>query len=333
MTDSTIAGDGVAVLIPCHNEEHTIGQVVRDFHQMLPNAQIVVADNNSIDATSLVAAEAGARVIREPRKGKGFAMRRLMADTEADCYIMVDGDGTYDASAAPEMVRIVLEDGVDMVNGERVKGQGQVAAYRRGHELGNATLTWIFNKLFGLPLRDTLSGYRAMSRRMVKSFPTGATGFEIEAELNAHAAVLGLPWAEVPTTYLERPEGSTSKLNTYRDGLRITRRNLRLFRDAKPNLAFFILSLPWWLLAIPLVWVPIDEYLQTGLVERFPSLIAGVSSLVIAVLLTISGAIMERVARNRVEAVRLAYLEYPAPSLETGDVGTRTSRRGPHGLG
>ena len=303
----------VAVLIPCHNEEATIGRVVADFRHHLPGALIVVADNNSTDQTTEYAHEAGAVVLRESRQGKGFAIRRLLADVDADCYVMVDGDATYDASVAGQMVEQVLLHGADMVNGERVKGADQEAAYRRGHELGNAALTWIFQKLFGLPLKDTLSGYRAMSRRFVKSFPTGATGFEIEAELNAHAAVLDVPVSEIPGTYLERPEGSTSKLNTYQDGIRITRRNLRLFRDARPNLAFFLLSLPWWIAAAVLIWIALSEYWSTGVVLRFPSLIAGVSCLVIAVLLTIAGSVMERVARNRVEAVRLAYLSYPAP--------------------
>lgn len=303
----------VAVLVPCYNEESTIRRVISDFRQALPGSQIIVADNNSTDNTHQLAQEAGALVLSEGRQGKGFALRRLLADVDADCYVMVDGDGTYDASTARAMVDQVLLHGSDMVNGERVKGAGQEAAYRRGHELGNTVLTWIFQKLFGLPLKDTLSGYRAMSRRFVKSFPTGATGFEIEAELNAHAAVLDVPVSEIPGTYLERPAGSTSKLNTYRDGLQITRRNLRLFRDARPNLAFFLLSLPWWIVAATLTWIALSEYWSTGVVTRFPSLIAGVSCLVIAVLLTIAGSIMERVARNRIEAVRLAYLAYPAP--------------------
>lgn len=314
----------VAVLIPCHNEEATIAKVVSDFRHHLPDALIVVADNNSTDRTTQLAHEAGAVVLRESRQGKGFAIRRLLADVDADCYVMVDGDATYDASVAGQMVEQVLVHGADMVNGERVKGTDQEAAYRRGHELGNTVLTWIFRRLFGLPLKDTLSGYRAMSRRFVKSFPTGATGFEIEAELNAHAAVLDVPVSEIPGTYLERPEGSTSKLNTYRDGIRITRRNLRLFRDARPNSAFFLLSLPWWIAAAVLIWIALSEYWSTGVVLRFPSLIAGVSCLVIAVLLTIAGSVMERVARNRVEAVRLAYLSYPAPvSALLGDHSVR----------
>lgn len=235
----------VAVVVPCHNEESTIGQVIAGFRSVIPSCVVYVADNNSTDRTSEMARASGATVISEPRPGKGFAVRRLLADADADCFIMVDGDNTYDPGAAPEMVMKVLRDHVDMVNGARVSTGEDPDAYRRGHALGNAVLTWIFQKLFALPLEDTLSGYRAMSKRFVKSFPSGSTGFEIEAELNAHAAIVGMPVAEVPTAYRSRPEGSNSKLNTYRDGWRILLRNLRLFRDARPNRAFFFLSVPW----------------------------------------------------------------------------------------
>ena len=303
----------VAVIIPCHDEEATIGGVVGAFRRELPGCTVVVADNCSSDETARVARDSGAMVIAESRKGKGFAVRRLLADVDAECYIMVDGDATYDPSVAPQLVELVTQSGLDMVNVERVKAPGQGDAYRRGHELGNRGLTWIFQTLFRLPLKDTLSGYRAMSRRFVKSFPTGATGFEIEAELNAHAAVLGVPMGEIPGRYFERPTGSASKLNTYRDGLRITRRNLRLFRDAMPNRAFFILSLPWFLMALILVGVPVYEYLTTGIVSRFPSLIAGTGTMTVGVLLIVAGFVMDRVARNRVEAVRLSYLALPGP--------------------
>jgi hypothetical protein len=226
---------------------------------------------------------------------------------------MVDGDGTYDPSTADVMIRLVLEGGMDMVNATRVPASAGGEIYRRGHTLGNAVLTWIFRTLFKLRLDDTLSGYRALSRRFVKTFPSGATGFEIEAELNAHAATLGVPIAEVPSPYYARTEGSESKLNTYRDGVRILRRNLRLFRDASPGLAFLILSLPWLSAAVPLMWIPFAEYLETGQVSRFPSLIAGVAFLTLGALLIIAGTILERVARNRVEAIRLSYLAHPSP--------------------
>lgn len=302
----------VAVVVPCHNEERTIASVIQGFLSSLPGCTVFVADNNSTDQTAEAARSAGAVVIREQRAGKGFAIRRLFADVDADCYVMVDGDDTYDPAAAAAMVSLVRDQGVDMVNAAR-DSQDEEAAYRRGHVLGNTILTWIFSQLFGLQLKDTLSGYRALSRRFVKSFPTGASGFEIETELNAHAAVLGLPTAEVTAPYRSRPEGSESKLNTYRDGFHILRRNLRLFRDARPNLAFLLLSLPWLLAALLLMGIALAGYLESGLVERFPSLIAGAAFLVVAVLLLTVGAIMERTARNRVEAARLFYLSYPGP--------------------
>lgn len=313
----------VAVLIPCHNEEQTVGTVVRGFRRALPEAMIVVADNNSTDGTAAAAAAAGARVLFEPRPGKGMAVRRLFADVEADCYVMVDGDATYDPSAAPELVERVIDNNVDMVNGARQTPDGDAGAYRPGHTLGNNVLTWIFQRLFGLPIDDTLSGYRALSRRFVKSFPSGATGFEIEAELNAHAAVLGVPTDEIQTRYLARPEGSESKLNTYGDGIRILRRNLRLFRDARPNTAFSLLALPWAILAVLLIVPPVVEYFETGLVSRYPSLIAGIGAMLVAVLLVIAGIIMERVARNRVEAVRLQYLAFPSPAAQWSRPPTR----------
>lgn len=304
----------VAVIVPCHNEEKTIGDVVAGFSAALPGASVVVADNNCTDGTAAVATAHGAQVITESRPGKGFAVRRLLADIEADCYVMIDGDATYDAASAPQMVELVLDQGIDMVNGARQTVGEESEAYRPGHTLGNTVLTWIFQRLFGLQIQDTLSGYRVMSRRFVKSFPTGAEGFEIEAELNAHAATLGVPIAEVQTPYYSRPEGSESKLNTYRDGVRILRRNLRLFRDARPSLAFFLLSLPWLIIAGVLLAIAFAEYFSTGIVTRFPSLIFGVGALVVGALIIITGLILERVARNRVEASRLAYLAIPPPN-------------------
>lgn len=304
---------GVAVIVPCYNEERTIAEVITKFSAALPGAVVVVADNNCTDRTAEVARAHGAQVITETRPGKGFAVRRLMADVEADCYVMIDGDATYDAASAPALVDLVLDQGVDMVNGARQTAAATGEAYRPGHALGNAVLTWIFQRLFGLQLRDTLSGYRVMSRRFVKSFPTGAEGFEIEAELNAHAATLGVPLAEVDTPYYARPEGSESKLNTYRDGVRILRRNLRLFRDARPSLAFLLLSLPWLIVAAVMLWIAFSEYFATGVVTRFPTLIFGVGTLVVGVLIIITGIILERVARNRLEANRLAYLAIPPP--------------------
>jgi glycosyltransferase involved in cell wall biosynthesis len=329
---TTSPGAGVAVLVPCHNEEATVGRVVRDFQEALPGCLVVVADNASTDATRDRALDAGARVISETRPGKGYAIRRLFADVEADVYVMVDGDDTYGAAASAQMVELVRTGGFDMVNGLRVTVEGHDdTAYRPGHEWGNEALTRLFQRLFALDLEDTLSGYRAMSRRFVKTFPSGATGFEIEAELNAHAATLGVPVSEVPTEYRSRPEGSHSKLNTYRDGVRILRRNLRLFRDARPGLAFFLLAIPWAMVALPLMWTAFAEYFRTGVVTRFPSLIAGVGFLVVSLLLVVAGIIMERVARNRIEVVRLAYLTIPSPldmDARPSDPATSRQHRG-----
>lgn len=307
----------VAVLVPCHDEERTVAQVVEAFRSALPEALVVVGDNASTDRTAELARAAGAEVITEQRKGKGMMVRRLMADVDADCYVLVDGDATYDPWAAPAMVDKVLNERLDMVNGSRIASDDEQAAYRRGHRLGNAVLTWIFQRLFGLPLADTLTGYRAFSRRFVKSFPSNATGFEIEAELNAHAALLGVPVGEVDTVYVARPSGSSSKLSTYRDGLRILRLNLRLFRDARPLLSFSLLALPWLLATVLLLIRPVTEYLDTGLVARFPSLIAGVGTFLVSLNLWAAGLVMERVSRNRVEVVRLRYLALPAPAAAT----------------
>jgi glycosyltransferase involved in cell wall biosynthesis len=303
---------GVAVVVPCHNEERAVATVVHDFHTALPGATVVVVDNASTDTTRQRASDAGAIVLHEPRAGKGYAVRRLFSDVEADAYVLVDGDATYDASAAPEMVALVLEHGVDMVNGARVGDAAQRAAERAGHSLGNRALSWIFRSLFRLALADTLSGYRVMSRRFVKSFPSRARGFEIETELNVHCAAVDASVVEVPTRYRLRPEGSVSKLSTYGDGYRILRRNLRLFRDARPLLAFSLLALPWFALAVVLVQAAVREYVRTGQVTRFPSLIAGVAAFVVAVQLVVSGMVLERVTRSRDEAVRLAYLAVPA---------------------
>lgn len=305
---------GVAVVIPCHNEAASIQAVVEGFYRSLPGCTVFVADNCSTDDTAAIARGAGAVVLRETRQGKGYAVRRLFADIDADCFVMVDGDGTYDPAAAPQMVELVTSGGFDMVNGARVSDDAELA-YRRGHGLGNAVLSWIFRVLFRLGIKDTLSGYRALSRRFVKSFPTGASGFEIEAELNAHAALLSVPISEVPTAYGARPDGSESKLNTYSDGVRILRRNLRLFRDARPALAFFLLALPWFVLAFLLMLGPFIDYLQIGLVPRFPSLIVGVSCVVVGIFIVFSGVIMQRSALNRVETARLFYLSYGAGHL------------------
>jgi glycosyltransferase involved in cell wall biosynthesis len=302
----------VAVVLPCKNEAASIASVVRSFRAALPDARIVVVDNASSDGTAEVAAEAGAVVISEQRPGKGFAVRRAFADVDADVYVMADGDATYDASAAPRMVDLLVSSGLDMVVGVRVPSANSLA-YRRGHELGNSFLTNIFRRLFGLPLTDTLSGYRVMSRRFVKTFVYGRSGFEIETELNVHAAMLDARVAEVPTTYVERQLGSESKLHTYADGWRILRRNLRLYRDLRPARSFVILAAPWLLASVLLILPGVVEYFSTGQVQKFPSLIVGAGCLVVAAQLIVAGLILDRVALGRQESQRLAFLSFPAP--------------------
>ncbi|HVY12389.1 MAG TPA: glycosyltransferase, partial [Alphaproteobacteria bacterium] len=226
----------IAVLIPCYNEEATIASVARDFANILPGAQVYVFDNNSTDASAARAAEGGAKVRAEPQQGKGHVVRRAFADIEADIYVLVDGDGTYDAASAPALVRALSEGPFDMVNAARV--EKNAAAYRRGHRFGNWIISWAVGFLFGRKFQDVLSGYRAFSRRFVKSFPALARGFEIETELTVHALQLRLPVKEIETPYRERPEGSFSKLNTFRDGARILLTIFYLAKEEKP-LAFF----------------------------------------------------------------------------------------------
>ena len=310
-TGSAIAQGGrVAVVIPCRNEAATVAEVVSGFRTALPNALVVVADNGSTDSTADLAAEAGASVLREPRLGKGYAMRRLFADVEADCFIMVDGDATYDPTLAPELVAEVLDHGVDMVVGRRVGVDG---AYRLGHRWGNRMLSWSFRRLFRIRLDDTLSGYRAFSRRFVKTFPILTQGFELEADLNAHAASLGLSYQEIDTDYRSRPEGSESKLGTFSDGIRILRRLLRLFRDWRPMLTFSAAGLLLTVLTTLFFAPVVIDFARTGLVERQPTLVAGAAAYLVGAGLIATGVILERIARVRLEVTRLLYLSTPAP--------------------
>ncbi len=298
-------------MIPCLNESSTIAEVVEGFRAAVPDALIVVADNGSDDDTAQVAEAAGARVLTEQRSGKGYAMRRLFADIDADCYVMVDGDATYDPSTAPEMISQVLTRGVDMVVGRRVGDDH--GAYRAGHQWGNAMLSWSFRSLFRIGLDDTLSGYRAFSRRFVKTFPILTQGFELETDLNAHAASLGLSYVEIDTLYQSRPEGSESKLATWTDGLKIMRRLLRLFRDWRPLLSFSVLGFILMLFATIAIIPIVVEYARTGLVSRLPTLLAATAAYLAGGGLVGTGMILERVTRVRLEVTRLLYLSNPAP--------------------
>ena len=299
----------IAVILPCYNEEAAIGLTVAGFRAALPDADIYVFDNNSADRTMEVAAQAGAIVRREPMQGKGHVVRRMSADIEADIYVMADGDATYDAAAAPAMIQRLLDEHLDMVVGARASEVD--AAYRRGHRLGNRVLTGILARLFGRTFSDILSGYRVFSRRFVKSFPILSAGFEIETEISVHALELRMPVTEVVTQYGARPEGSTSKLSTYRDGWRILRTILTLFRIERPVLYFgslgAILALVAVILAAPLV----VTYAQTGLVPRQPTAILVTGLAIVACLCFFAGLILDTVVRGRREMRRLAYLALP----------------------
>lgn len=304
----------IAVLLPCYNEEAAIAQTVQDFRAALPGATVYVYDNNSKDRTAEVARAAGAVVRTERQQGKGHVVRRMFADVEADIYVMADGDATYEAAAAPRLVQRLIDEQLDMVVGAR---KSEVdAAYRRGHRLGNAMLTGMLARLFGRSFTDILSGYRVFSRRFAKSFPVLSTGFEIETEISVHALELRMPVAEEVTDYAARPEGSESKLSTYRDGWRILKTIWRLYRHERP-LAFFgtiaaALALLALFLAVPLI----ITFVQTGLVPRIPTAVLVTGMMIIAALATTTGLILDTVVRGRLEARRIAYLGIPAPGAE-----------------
>ena len=302
-------GSAVAVLIPCHNEAVAIGKVVADFRLSLPHARIYVYDNNSSDETVAEAHRAGAVVRAELLQGKGNVVRRMFADIQADVYVLVDGDDTYDASAAPEMVRLMLEQHLDMVSGARIEEEGE--AYRRGHRLGNAVLTGMVRWLFGKRITDVLSGYRVFSRRFVKSFPALATGFETETEFSVHALELRMPIAELLTSYRGRPPGSASKLRTYVDGWRILRTIVLLVKEERPLQFFSLVGVV--VLAVGLgIGIPIVmEFMQTGLVPRLPTGVLATGLVLLSFQSFGCGLILNSVARGRKEIKRLAYLDIP----------------------
>ena len=302
------------MLLPCYNEEAAIAATVAGFRDALPGATVYVYDNNSRDRTIEVAAKAGAVVRTERQQGKGNVVRRMFADVDSDIYLMADGDLTYDPKAAPAMVDLLLAEQLDMIVGTRK--HEEKGAYRGGHVLGNRLFTGILSGLFGRSFTDIFSGYRVFSRRFVKSFPVLSAGFEIETEISVHALELRMPVGEVETAYAARPEGSESKLSTYRDGWRILKTILVLYRVERPTLFYgmigaFLLALAF-VLAIPLV----ITYLNTGLVPRFPTAILVTGMTVIAVLCFFTGLILDTVTRGRREVRRLAYLSFPPPGGE-----------------
>ena len=301
----------VAVLVPCYNEEAAIAKVVTDFRAALPGAAIYVYDNNSHDRTMARAAQAGAVVRSERRQGKGNVVRRMFADIDADVYVLVDGDDTYDAAAAADMVERLVEEGVDLLTARRI--HTQASAYRPGHVFGNKLLTGLTAMLFNVHMPDMLSGYRVFSRRFVKSFPFTAEGFAIETELTIHAVRLMMPMAEMDTAYKERPLGSLSKLSTFKDGFRILGMIVYLVREERPLLFFSVVAALFAAVSL-LIGVPVvAEFMATGQVPRLPTAVLSTGLMVIACLAVTAGLILDTVTRGRWEAKRMAYLAIPGP--------------------
>lgn len=299
----------IAVLIPCYNEEASVATVVRDFRVALPEATIYVYDNNSSDRTAAAARAAGAIVRHEPLQGKGNVVRRMFADIEADVYVLVDGDDTYDAASAPDLIQRLLEGPLDMVNAARVSDIA--TAYRPGHRLGNTALTLMVALIFGNRFKDALSGYRVLSRRFVKSFPALTGGFEIETELTVHALELRMPTAEIKTHYKTRRPGSTSKLHTFRDGFRILLTIVMLIREERPLQFFLSLFALLTLGSFGLAWPVFVTYMETGLVPRLPTAIAATGMIILAFLCLTCGFILDTVTRGRQEMKRMRYLSIP----------------------
>ena len=307
--ENTIGNLKIAVLIPCHNEELTISKVVSDFYAFLPEASVYVFNNASQDKTKDIAKKAGAIVFDEPNKGKGSVTRRMFADVDADLFIIVDGDDTYDASKSRYMVNHLINNNLDMVVGTR-KAIDANKAYRWGHMFGNWMLTKSVSFLFGRGFTDMLSGYRVMSRRFIKSFPLMSKGFEIETEITIHALQVGASYDEVETKYNSRPEGSESKLSTFGDGFLILKMIFLLFKEEKPFQFFGLFSLLFFIISI-VIFIPILIYfVDTGFVPRIPSAILSASFMLLSFLSLISGLILDSLSRARQEVKRLSYLSY-----------------------
>ncbi|HVZ08119.1 glycosyltransferase family 2 protein [Rhodopila sp.] len=305
------AGADVAVLIPCRNEAASIARVVRDFRRALPDATVYVYDNNSTDDTIPRALSAGAVVRQEKLQGKGHVVRRMFADIDADIYVLVDGDDTYDAAAAPRMVELLMDRQLDMVSAAR--NGAEPDTYRRGHRLGNAVLTALVRWAFGAGISDMLSGYRALSRRFVKSFPALSAGFETETELTVHALALHMPLMETQATYRARGAGSASKLNTVRDGVRILRAIVALIQQERPLQVFSLAALLLCALGIGLGVPVVLTFLDTGLVPRLPTALLSTGLVLLAFLSLACGLILDAVSRGRKELKRLIYLSLTPP--------------------
>ncbi|HET7254160.1 MAG TPA: glycosyltransferase family 2 protein [Xanthobacteraceae bacterium] len=312
--------DRLAVLIPCFNEETAIARVVTDFRAELPEATIYVYDNNSTDRTLEVARAAGALVRRETHQGKGNVVRRMFADVEADIYVLVDGDATYDAASARALIARLIEDRLDMVVAARVEEEAQ--AYRPGHRTGNRLFTGFFASVFSASFTDILSGYRVFSRRFVKSFPVLSRGFEIETELSVHALELGLAVGEVPTPYYARPEGSTSKLSTWWDGLRILSTIVGLYRSERPLTFFSAIGIALAAVSVILAIPIFVTFVEQGIVPRIPTAILATGLMLLAFLSIVAGLVLDTVTRGRREMKLIAFLQHRAPreQRDRGDV-------------
>lgn len=305
----------IAAIVPCHNEALAVAKVVADLQAAVPGIRVYVYDNNSTDGTDKIARDAGAIVRYEHAKGKGNVVRRAFGDIDADIYVMVDGDDTYDASALPAMIETLMSGPYDHILG--VREQVTETAYRVGHEAGNRAFNMLVSSVFGMAVNDMLSGYRVMSRRFVKSFPALSREFEIETELTVHCANLRVPCAEVPVGFRDRPEGSESKLSTYRDGFKILRLILHLVRFERPVLFHTVLGSVFVLIALILGAPVLVDYARTGLVPRLPTAVLASSIVLVGILLWMVGLILDAVAKTRREAARLNYLRLaPPPSLD-----------------
>jgi glycosyltransferase involved in cell wall biosynthesis len=302
--------DRVAVLVPCRNEAPTVARVVAEFRAALPGCRVYVYDNDSTDGTGDLARKAGACVRCEARPGKGGVVRRMFAEVDADIYFLVDGDATYDAGSAPAMLARMTDEGLDMLTAVRDEGD-RAGAYRRGHRFGNRAFNLLLAGLFGARPADLFSGYRAFSRRFVKTFPASSRGFEIETELTVHALEQRLPTGEMVTPYYERPSDSHSKLSTMRDGLRILRMTGVLFRDERPLAFFGTLAALAAAIGLFLGIGVVVEFMETRLVPRLPTAILATGLMLTAFLGLACGLILDSVARGRREAKRLAYLKEP----------------------
>ncbi|WP_105438881.1 glycosyltransferase [Neorhizobium sp. T25_13] len=315
MTDALTGHFDIAILLPCYNEAMTIAGVVRGFREALPGARIFVYDNNSTDGTALQAMLAGALVMRERRQGKGHVVRRMFADIDADIYIMADGDGTYAPQDAEELVRTLLTERADMVVGTR---RGVHAdAGRQGHAAGNRLFNFLYRTMFAPDFTDIFSGYRAFSRRFVKSFPAVSGGFEIETEMSVHASLLKLPVCEIELDYGRRPEGSHSKLSTFKDGAKILWMFAMLMKETRPFAFFGLISGAFMTASLVFMAPVLVAYFQTGLVERMPTWVFSLVLMLVSMLIFTAGLILDSVSRGRAEQLRIHYMSLPQQAEAT----------------